>query len=205
MSNAPRLYRRGKRGTWWADLGEIGGIRQRRSTGETSETKAQAAALAFAEELRRHQSQIRLLKLTEPQVSGAWLAQCQTEEAALLWERIWKNAKGRAQRDGLVWALSWAELIEMVRASDGRCAVTGLSFAMVDEPRNPFKPSIDRKDNTTGYSRGNCRLTLMAVNYAMNVWGEQLFASIALSYASKCLQSEAHISHRQFHEAKGRA
>lgn len=55
------------------------------------------------------------------------------------------------------------------------CAVSGAAFSMETiNGKRPFAPSIDRIDSTKGYSLGNCRMVCMAVNIALNVWGEQV-------------------------------
>lgn len=69
-----RLYQRGKRGTWWVDLGEVAGQRARRSTGTSDKRAAQEYAATLAQSLWR----TRRLGET-PQVAWddaviAWLA-----------------------------------------------------------------------------------------------------------------------------------
>lgn len=49
----------------------------------------------------------------------------------------------------------------------GVCEITGRSFDFSPHPKyckNPFAPSIDRKDSTKGYTRDNVRIVLWQVN-----------------------------------------
>lgn len=49
----------------------------------------------------------------------------------------------------------------------GRCEVTGLPFDMSSPSKtskNPYSPSIDRIDNTKGYTKENTRIVLWQVN-----------------------------------------
>lgn len=195
MNVEPRLYQRGKRGTWWVDLGEVSGIRHRRSTGTASRERAGRIARSMADELARHDAAVRVSQLIRPPSIPEWLEIVSGPTGRSCFDKLWSNARGRARRDGLIWSLGRDDLDQMAKDSGGKCAVTGLAFVIDGARRNPLRPSIDRLDNSSGYSRGNCRLTLMAVNYAMNVWGEHLFATIALSYASRRLEAAAQESH----------
>lgn len=46
----------------------------------------------------------------------------------------------------------------------GRCEMTGLPFVVSELKNNAFSPSIDRIDNTKGYTQDNCRFVLWAIN-----------------------------------------
>jgi len=63
----------------------------------------------------------------------------------------------------------------MLNEAGWRCAVSGQPFTL--EPLNgkrPYAPSIDRINSAIGYVPGNTRIVCVAVNYAMNVWGESV-------------------------------
>jgi hypothetical protein len=97
---------------------------------------------------------------------------------AMVVKATWKNAKrwqaGPFTKDDLR-ALWWA--------CDGRCMLTGLPFEESrvgsGRARKPYSPSLDRSDPTLPYTRGNCRLVLQAVNFALNAWGDEVFLKIA--------------------------
>jgi hypothetical protein len=82
------------------------------------------------------------------------------------------NARGRRKIDFNLCADDVKELIERC---GGLCAITRMPFRLEvigERNQRPFAPSIDRIDSMKGYTRDNCRLVCVAVNYAMNSWGE---------------------------------
>jgi hypothetical protein len=97
--------------------------------------------------------------------------------------RLVRNARCRAAGRKLDCDLSVMYLKELLVAQDMKCAVSGLPFDLTanldrKHSRNPFGPSLDRIDNSKGYMRGNVRIVLSAVNYAINEWGEDQYRTI---------------------------
>ncbi len=87
-----------------------------------------------------------------------------------------------AAKRGIQFALSWDDTVAMWHRSRGRCEVSGIPFALVDQrgfKNRPFAISIDRVDNSKGYMAENCRLVCVAVNLAMNEWGVEILLQIA--------------------------
>ena len=68
-----RLYQRGKRGTWWVDLGDIAGQRARRSTGTCDEQEAKEYAATLARDLWRTRRLGESPRVTWDQAALAWL------------------------------------------------------------------------------------------------------------------------------------
>lgn len=80
------------------------------------------------------------------------------------------NAKGRGGREH---ALKVEDIDSMLARCNWRCSVTGTPFSLLRVGKSrPYAPSIDRRDNSIGYTRENCRLVCVAANIAMNTWGE---------------------------------
>ena len=74
-------------------------------------------------------------------------------------------------------------MLAMWQRSRGRCEVSSIPFAFGKDERyknRPFAPSLDRRDNTLGFSVENCRLVCIAVNLAINEWGIETLRLIAL-------------------------
>ena len=89
----------------------------------------------------------------------------------------WKNAK-RWQGQ----PFTNDDLRALWHACSGRCMLTGLPFKDIQigtgRARKPHSPSLDRSDPTLPYTRENCRLVLQAVNFALNAWGDEVFAEV---------------------------
>jgi len=72
----------------------------------------------------------------------------------------------------------------MVEANGWRCAVTKLPFnthKLGDRGSMPFSPSIDRIKAAQGYVAGNVRVICLAVNYALNEWGDETLRQIVMA------------------------
>jgi len=96
--------------------------------------------------------------------------------------------KYRDKKAGRTCQLKINDIEFVLRISNGRCAVTGIpfDFSKTGEcKRAPYQPSIDRIDNSKGYTPENIRLVCLAVNIAMSDWGEEVFSSICSGYVFK--------------------
>lgn len=103
-----------------------------------------------------------------------------TSELKRLINSIKKNARPR----GLEVAVEYQDLLQLWVRSGGKCAVSGLPFDMrkcVGSKRRPFAMSVDRIDSSKGYTKDNCRLVCVAVNYAMGDWGQEVLERIAFA------------------------
>jgi len=72
-----RLYQRGKRGTWWVDLGEVAGQRARRSTGTSDHAAAKEYAATLARDLWRTRRLGDAPRVTWDAAVLAWLEEHQ--------------------------------------------------------------------------------------------------------------------------------
>lgn len=98
-----------------------------------------------------------------------------------LWAlELYRGAKKQAARRNIPFTLTPEEFAGIL--SD-RCALTGIRFEIASAGRGvrrPFAPSLDRIDSAGPYSAANVRLVCVAVNVALNVWGEAVLRRIAL-------------------------
>lgn len=74
----------------------------------------------------------------------------------------------------------------------GRCQLSGLPFSDLQNGRqHPFRPSIDRIDNSKGYTNDNVRIILWALNLAINRYDFDVYLTIAKAVLSKVNESKA--------------
>lgn len=85
----------------------------------------------------------------------------------------------RCRRKGLAFDLDEDWLSARLRS--GVCELTGLPFDPSVRTRkpNPYTPSIDRIAPKGGYTKGNCRVIVYALNMAMRDLGLEAFLPIA--------------------------
>jgi hypothetical protein len=99
------------------------------------------------------------------------------------------RAKRRAQEKQIDCDLDAGNVATLVRDQECRCAVTDLPFrgrsVTADWHANPYAPSLDRIDCAKGYTLGNVRVVLAAVNAALDEWGEDVLLDIAQALTSR--------------------
>lgn len=93
-----------------------------------------------------------------------------------------KSAQMRAAKKGLAFNLDLPWVLERIQAP---CELTGLPFELYAKGRGFSSPSIDRRDNSKGYTKDNCRVISWAMNCALHTWGEELYRALALCYLDK--------------------
>lgn len=97
-------------------------------------------------------------------------------------------ARDRMKKSGGDFDLTFADAQTLLDSQKGVCALTGLPMDLAERrgstkgPRNPFQLSLDRIDPSKGYVKGNVRMVLWAMNAALSVWGEEVFAPIAQAF-----------------------
>lgn len=94
------------------------------------------------------------------------------------------EARKRAAKKGIPFDLAVGDAEDML--GDGTCQLTEIPFSLEKiGKRRPFAPSLDRVTAETGYVRSNVRIVCVAVNLAINEWGESLFAYVAEQFISR--------------------
>lgn len=79
------------------------------------------------------------------------------------------NAKGRD------FDLDGAFVRELYERQNGRCYWLNIPLKLVDEPRSPATPSLDRIDNNKGYTRDNVVLACLFANMGRSVLSAERF------------------------------
>lgn len=103
--------------------------------------------------------------------------------ATLSWvQSMYRTCKRNAVKRKIIFAIGIEDVVALIKRSKGRCGVSGVRLYLDSNggKRRPFAPSIDRIDCTQGYTPTNIRIVCVAVNLAMNEWGEDVLYKIAL-------------------------
>jgi len=78
----------------------------------------------------------------------------------------------------------------------GTCQVTGLEFVKPvyqrgnRGQRGPYTPSVDRIDNTKGYTPDNCRMVIWMANLAKNSYSDIDFARLCKAFTATELSQQ---------------
>ena len=78
--------------------------------------------------------------------------------------KLFYYSKVRAKEKHLEHTLSKEWFYEQTKTNI--CPKTGVKFDYTPSTRNPFSPSVDRVDNSKGYTPENCQLVIWAYNSA---------------------------------------
>jgi hypothetical protein len=91
--------------------------------------------------------------------------------------KLLEAARGRARKKDREFSLERAWIEEILTI--GTCQVTGIKFDMKLAKRNDnlknnsiYAPSVDRIENSRGYTPDNSRITLYAYNTGKNEWAD---------------------------------
>ena len=108
---------------------------------------------------------------------------------------LYHAAKKNSKEKGITCTIS-KNLIHDLLRDHPSCTLTGIKFDLRLKQyklANPFRPSVDRIDPSRGYEPDNIRLVCVAVNYALNEFGETTLRTICQAYLSRCNQIHAAI------------
>ena len=98
---------------------------------------------------------------------------------------LYSKAKKRSQEYGIQFDISREFISKLLKPK--RCSVTNIPIIceLSCGGKNPFRPSLDRIDNSRGYTEDNTRVVCVAVNYCLNEFGMLVFNKICQSYLNK--------------------
>lgn len=98
---------------------------------------------------------------------------------------IFRHTKSRALKLGYDFDLT----IDFIAAAlqKGACQATGLPFDLKasDTFHNPFAPSVDRKDNSKGYTLDNVQIVCTIYNIGKGEHEEEIFEQMCVAVAEK--------------------
>ncbi len=83
---------------------------------------------------------------------------------------------------GIPFDLEAQDVFGLMKATDFRCAVSGVAFSKQPATggwRDPWAPSLDRIENRQGYAADNVRVVALIANTAMNAWGYDTLLRLA--------------------------
>lgn len=110
------------------------------------------------------------------------------QKVAFAVERSVKRAKLRAKDKGIDCDITFEWAMDRVLQNDWKCEMTGIAFfdQSGDGYRtHPFVPTIDRIDQDSGYTKGNCRVVTCAFNVGMNEWGPDVFETVSAAFQER--------------------
>jgi hypothetical protein len=182
MDYEPSNNLRQREGIWYMDM-RVGGRRVRKSTNTTDHEIAKQFVKRYEATFRGKMLDRDWVEQVERQAatSGSWV------------KRMYHRIGRRTERSGRVAELSYSEMVGLLLASNGRCAVSGIRFDWLKPEHSrcaPFSPTIDRVDSRLGYVAGNCRVVCLSVNIGMREWGEAVMTKIGLAMLAKKLEHE---------------
>jgi hypothetical protein len=101
--------------------------------------------------------------------------------------RLYDAAKGKAVSRGLSFDLEFNTVL--IGVQRGRCEVSGIPFDMRKKPYGamdfPFRASLDRIDNTLGYTCSNVKVVAKIYNTAKWVWNDEDVIQLARALARR--------------------
>jgi len=96
------------------------------------------------------------------------------------------SAKGRAKKRGISCTVTPQFLFDLYEKQEGMCALTGFKMSTIyGEGRKHRNISLDRIDNTKGYSQKNVQLVCHIVNIMKNNLTQEEFIEYCKAIISR--------------------
>jgi len=92
------------------------------------------------------------------------------------------SCRSGSKKRGLEFAISHEDVLAGILT--GCCARTGIKFVM-DEPKSPWRPSIDRIDNSKGYRKDNIQIVAWVYNCAKYTYSDDVVLEMSRSLVKR--------------------
>lgn len=102
--------------------------------------------------------------------------------------RLITESKNRAKKKSLDFDLDKDFVLQLYEEQNKKCSISGILFDFQSDLEfriRPWAPSIDRINSKLGYTKNNVRLVCIAVNLAVNQFGDSIFDKMCISYVEK--------------------
>jgi hypothetical protein len=87
------------------------------------------------------------------------------------WVSVWNNLVGNSKNRGLSVSITKDDIQDLWKRQNGLCAITGFQMELAKSQKtsrarsfSPYRLSIDRIDNSAGYTKDNIRIVCAYVN-----------------------------------------
>ena len=95
-----------------------------------------------------------------------------------------KRASVRARERGMPCTITPADVLGIIEGQKRRCAISKTPFRIVyAQSTDPYAPSIDRIDNSLGYTKDNIRVVLWAVNVGRMDFSDETYIAVCAAVA----------------------
>ncbi len=129
------------------------------------------------------EEQYELLRPDSSKLRSVREAQKLNQLMPIILKRL-KNARSRDKKKQRETTVTEAGIERTLLKQNFKCAVTRIPFSpqMTSNRINPYSPSLDRIDNSEGYTENNVRLVCAAINLMRMDWEEEVFKTVLEGY-----------------------
>jgi len=102
------------------------------------------------------------------------------ESRAVNWERVLLGEARRRMSKGVVVNLTVEDIKDIYKRQKGKCYWSGLEMKPSSVNKYPLQPSLDRIDNSKGYTKDNVVLCCLSFNLGRNSLSKEAFEEFIL-------------------------